>query len=142
MRGAGGEEGGGAALRHPRDDVHRGPATKRCAGRALSGLHDEYQVRPWSPPASPATAPGLACEVLPERGWREVWHDPPPINGRLVCRGPMKQLRGEPDLRIEDGSDLPLWECLECHAKIYAGLSAQRGIVSRRLAPAPPETGS
>jgi hypothetical protein len=60
--------------------------------------------------------------ISPEHGWRRVWHDPP-------CRGPMKRHRET--LTIEDGSVLDLYECLACGVRCYAGLDAQRRVVTR-----------
>jgi hypothetical protein len=61
--------------------------------------------------------------ILPERGWREVWHDAP-------CRGPMRRL-SESLVFPEMGVSLPLWECLGCDAKMYAGIDKDRRIVVR-----------
>ena len=87
---------------------------------------DEVTIRK-SGRAPERAEPGEPSEwhqVSPENYWREVWHH------SHECRsGPMKRL-GE-RLKIEDGSELRLFECASCGTRLFAGLDAKRMVVWR-----------
>jgi hypothetical protein len=71
--------------------------------------------------------PGVASEpvrVNPENYWRDVWH------ANCPERGPMKHHRHD-FITLEDGATLIAFECMGCGAWCYAGLDAQRYVVSR-----------
>lgn len=76
-----------------------------------------------------ATATGPLPEISPESFWRDVFHVDCPEPPRC---GIMKHL---PDrLPIEDGSVLRGFECLNCGARLFAGLDAGRRVVRRPFA--------
>ena len=66
---------------------------------------------------------GQPVRVRPENFWREVWHEDCPE------RGPMVRLAGR--LTIDDGTVLREYECLGCGVRCYAGLDANRFVVTR-----------
>lgn len=81
---------------------------------------------------SPHDKPDNKIRVMPENYWRDVWHENCEINGRQRAM-PMLHLKDR--LTIEDGSELRLYECTNCHARVFAGLDANRFVVTREAPP-------
>lgn len=75
-------------------------------------------------PSETAETPTPRVQIDPEDHWRYVWHR------RCPKRGPMKRLADKHTLG--DGSVLCAYECLMCGVKCFAGLDAQRRVVTRQ----------